>query len=176
MHIIHKKIIGSIHLIVCIASTFYGLLTKKNNFDKIYLIILNIILLKWIYNDGYCFISHNLTVNNSITYKNKHEFDDMYIIFDNKYNNLINYFLYSTIFITTLSLFFVYTRNNYSNLFSLIACFIYISYRLILKINDPKIINFYTHISKISTISIILLILNKEKLINLNNIINSTYK
>lgn len=164
MRIIHKKIIGSIHLILSIIGTFYGLVTQKNYFDKIYLIVIMVILLLWIYCDGHCYLSYKLNENKNII--DHHE--DMYIIFNNKYNNEINNYIFSTIFITTISLYIVLLRNNYSNLFSLFLCYIYISYRLILKIKNKKIIKLYTNFSKIASIGLLLLILNKEKIINLN--------
>ncbi len=132
MHLLYKKICGSIHLLSSIFITFYGLIISKNQYDNMYILSNNILLISWILNDGNCLITYYLTKNkNNINCNN---FDDYYIIFNYKYNNIINYYVFFSIFITDISMYNVYTRNNYSKLGTSLWCLLYMTYRLMLSL------------------------------------------
>jgi hypothetical protein len=165
----NNKFYGLIHFIITLWATFHGLITNKNNFDKIYILYTIISFISWIYFDGYCFISYFYDENNN---KSPLELNDFYTLFDNKYNNLIDNFLFINIFITALSLYIVLLRNNYLKSFSLIICFMYIYYRLMLRISSLKIINNKIIIEYYKAILIIIFffILQKENYIKFINL------
>ena len=134
MHLIYKKICGSIHLLSSIFITFYGLVIPKNQYDKLYLLSNNLLLISWILNNGHCLITYYLTENKNNSDCNN--FDDYYVIFNYRYNNIINNYVFSTIFINTISIYNVYTRNNYSKLGTSLSCLSYMSYRLMLSLKN----------------------------------------
>lgn len=134
MHLIYKKICGSIHLLSSIFISFYGLIIPKNQYDDVYIFSNNILLTSWILNNGHCLITYYLTENkNNINCNN---FDDYYVIFNYKYNKIINNYVFLSIFITTISIYNVYTRNNYSKLGTSLWCFSYMTYRLMLSLKN----------------------------------------
>ena len=175
----YKKIFGLIHLLSFIFMSFYGIILKKNYFDKFYILLIIVILLLWLYSDNYCIFSYYFSKNIQLNdpHENEQLNDPLEIVdfnnlFDNKYNKIIKKLIFFSIFVTGISLYNVLIRNNYSKLFTFITSFLYIFYRILLRSNNKKLITITNEILKIISVIILLLVLDKEKYININNYIS----
>jgi hypothetical protein len=123
------NVVGIGHLIFAILISIYAFATKKNGFDKFYLIYNYLVFISWTFFDGECYVTYvikKMEDPNYVAGSESTDLTDMNSQFDKK---SFRAFLDIFVVLNILSIFLVNRRNGYLpmslNILLVITYFIY---------------------------------------------------
>jgi hypothetical protein len=142
-----NKLIAFIHLLLCIFSILYVFLIKNKQYDYIYLKVIYFILLHWALLKGECIISYlyKKMQNNDYEIGSNTKTDDLEYFFG-EYTNYFHFFIQ---ILTAINIYMLCKRNNIKNHVTFMFTFIYITFISLFYLLDRNQINQLYDIIKI---------------------------